>query len=233
MTTPPDLEHSAGAALVRLGARGPELLALRVRARAYELPKGHLEPGESAAEAALRELAEETNLLGVALALAPVGELRYELEPAASGRCKHVVYFVCVVVSGEVAFGPCPSRTRERRWLTGDELDALPLVNEALRPIMRAALAHLPLPVDAGLERCELAPWPPHLARQPNESNRHHDPWFGARSAESLAIYVESLGEVRACPLDNHKPEESIQAGGDQHPSGRRGAFSVVFSSSQ
>ncbi|MCU0681899.1 MAG: NUDIX domain-containing protein [Polyangiaceae bacterium] len=129
---------------MRLGARGPELLALRVRAHAYELPKGHLEPGESPAEAARRELVEETNVLGVALALAPVGELLYELGPAASGRYKHVVSFVCMVASGEVTFGPRPSRTRERRWLTDDELDALPLVNEARCPIMRAALAYIP-----------------------------------------------------------------------------------------
>jgi hypothetical protein len=85
---------------------------------------------------------EETNFLGVALA--PVGELLYELGPAASGRCQHVVSFVCTVASSEVTFGPRPSRTRERRWLTDDELEALPLGNEVRCPIMRAALAYTP-----------------------------------------------------------------------------------------
>ncbi|HEU4409868.1 MAG TPA: NUDIX domain-containing protein [Polyangiaceae bacterium] len=135
--TPP-LERCAGAALVRAGAGGPEVLAIRVRAGAYELPKGHLEPGEGAAEAALRELAEETGLEGAAKALAPLGELAYELG---GGGRKQIVYVLCAAEGGAPRFGPRPRRTRELRWLGASEVDGVPLVNEGLRPIVRAALA--------------------------------------------------------------------------------------------
>jgi 8-oxo-dGTP pyrophosphatase MutT (NUDIX family) len=137
MTTP-EPERCAGAALVRAGPRGPEVLVLRVRAGAYELPKGHLEPGEGATEAALRELAEETGLLDGAEALGELGELSYEPRP---GGRKQVAYFRCASRAGEPRFGPRPKGTRELRWVGEGEIERLPLVSEALRPIVRAAVA--------------------------------------------------------------------------------------------
>ena len=39
-----------------------------------------------------------------------------------------------------VELGPLPARTRERRWIGSDEAATIPLVNEALRPILLQAL---------------------------------------------------------------------------------------------
>ena len=60
-------ESSAGVALIQTGGVEPELLVIRVRATGYELPKGHLERGETALAAAVRELQEETGLLTAAV----------------------------------------------------------------------------------------------------------------------------------------------------------------------
>ena len=41
----------------------------------------------------------------------------------------------------EFELGPLPERTRERRWIGADEVGAVPLVSEELRPILSRALA--------------------------------------------------------------------------------------------
>jgi 8-oxo-dGTP pyrophosphatase MutT (NUDIX family) len=59
-------EHSAGGVAVRPNdAGGWDVLCIeRPRRRDLALPKGHLEPGETAEQAALRELEEETGVQG-------------------------------------------------------------------------------------------------------------------------------------------------------------------------
>lgn len=76
----PGLEVSAGGVVVRRGARGLEVaLALQddrnSGERTVRLPKGHLDPGESAEQAALREVEEEVGL--TARIIAPLGEVAY------------------------------------------------------------------------------------------------------------------------------------------------------------
>jgi 8-oxo-dGTP pyrophosphatase MutT (NUDIX family) len=58
----PRLEISAGGVVVRHGAGGARVLLIRDSYRNWGFPKGHLEAGETAAEAALREVREETGL---------------------------------------------------------------------------------------------------------------------------------------------------------------------------
>jgi 8-oxo-dGTP pyrophosphatase MutT (NUDIX family) len=53
------------------------LLGHATRSPRWDIPKGLAEPGESLAEAALRELAEETGLTAPELALRPLGVHRY------------------------------------------------------------------------------------------------------------------------------------------------------------
>ena len=56
-------EYSAGAFVYRKRASSIELLLLkRKRSDAYDLPKGHIEKGENAVQAAIREIKEETGL---------------------------------------------------------------------------------------------------------------------------------------------------------------------------
>ena len=61
-----DEEHSAGGVAVRRNPSGGwDVLCIeRPRRRDLALPKGHLEPGETAEQAALRELEEETGVRG-------------------------------------------------------------------------------------------------------------------------------------------------------------------------
>jgi 8-oxo-dGTP pyrophosphatase MutT (NUDIX family) len=116
-------EVSAGCALVD----GGRVLVIRVRSEGFELPKGGIEWDELPEEAALRELAEESGTRGAVLGK-KLGHLTY--------GSKRVDYWRAT--GG--ALGALPDRTRERRWVAADDLATLPLVNEELRGLLRAAL---------------------------------------------------------------------------------------------
>jgi 8-oxo-dGTP pyrophosphatase MutT (NUDIX family) len=60
-------ETSAGGVVYRIGATGPLVLLIRDSYGNWGFPKGHLEPGERAEEAAVREVREETGLDEVAI----------------------------------------------------------------------------------------------------------------------------------------------------------------------
>ncbi|MGQ0647797.1 MAG: NUDIX hydrolase [Gemmatimonadaceae bacterium] len=60
-------EVSAGGIVVRRATDGPFFLVIRDSYRNWGFPKGHLESGESASDAALREVSEETGLEGLRL----------------------------------------------------------------------------------------------------------------------------------------------------------------------
>jgi len=64
--TPPRIkavrEYTAGGVVFRRTAAGLELLMIQDRLGRWTIPKGHVEPGESIEQTALREVAEETGL---------------------------------------------------------------------------------------------------------------------------------------------------------------------------
>jgi 8-oxo-dGTP pyrophosphatase MutT (NUDIX family) len=60
-------ETSAGGVVVRRGADGLVVLLIRDSYRNWGFPKGHVEAGEEASDAALREVREETGLEGLTL----------------------------------------------------------------------------------------------------------------------------------------------------------------------
>lgn len=91
-------QHSAGGVVV---AEGLVLLIATGRGERWQLPKGRIEPGESARQAAEREIREET---GVSCRVAErLGEVEY-LFTARDGRTidKRVTYFLCYYLSGSV-----------------------------------------------------------------------------------------------------------------------------------
>ena len=60
-------ETSAGGVVYRLAEGGPLFLLIRDSYANWGFPKGHLEPGERAEDAALREVREETGLAELSL----------------------------------------------------------------------------------------------------------------------------------------------------------------------
>ena len=101
-----ETELSAGGVVTRPGAAGPEVLIAdqvdwNTGQRNVRLPKGHLEPGETLEEAALREVAEEVGV--TARILQPLEPVRYAFWHEAR-RChvpKVVHYFLMELVAGE------------------------------------------------------------------------------------------------------------------------------------
>lgn len=140
-----DLDHRpseicAGGAVVRMSSCIPEVLVIRVRSKAFELPKGGLEWDELKKNAALRETREETGICGPLEICGPLGEIHYRVENKEGGNhIKRVCYFR-LVANGNTKLGPIPSRTLECRWVSEADLGMLPLVNEDLRLILRNAL---------------------------------------------------------------------------------------------
>lgn len=137
-------ERCAGAALVRHDGGLAEVLVIKVRSAGFELPKGGIEWDELPSEAAVRELGEEAGIDGAGLEVGPVlGHLDYVVGSGTDRHTKRVLYHR-VTWSGEAALAERPARTNERRWLLAADIDRVPLVSEALRPLLHAALAGEP-----------------------------------------------------------------------------------------
>lgn len=88
-------ERSAGGVVVR----GGEILLIAVAGgQRWQLPKGHVEEGESERETAVREVREETGVRG--RALAPLPEIEYWFVQAGQRVHKRVAYFLLAYESG-------------------------------------------------------------------------------------------------------------------------------------
>ena len=111
-------EHSAGGVPVRRGTDGGwEVLCLeRPRYSDWSLPKGHLEPDETAEAAALRELEEETGVRGQILRF--IRTIRYPIT-GRSGRptSKVVDHFLIAVDPDSGPAAPQPPEQDIPHWL--------------------------------------------------------------------------------------------------------------------
>lgn len=124
--------RAAGGIVCRVGEAGVEVLVVhRPRYDDWSLPKGHVDPGETLLEAALREVAEETGL--VCEASDPAGIAEYT---TGTGEHKIVHYWVMTVVGGEFV----PNDEVDRiTWATPD--DAVELLSYDLdRDLVRTTL---------------------------------------------------------------------------------------------
>ncbi len=132
-------EICAGAALVQRDGGVAEVLVTKVRSAGFELPKGGIEWDELPGDAAVRELREEAGNEGELRVGRRLGHLDYMVGSGADRHGKRVLYHA--VTAGEgMKLGERPARTNERKWLRKEDVDGVPLVNEALRAILHAAL---------------------------------------------------------------------------------------------
>jgi bis(5'-nucleosidyl)-tetraphosphatase len=102
--TPPPSEHSAGVLVFHDSDESPPTRTHLVLdyGRHWDLAKGHLEPGESDLQAALRELAEETGLTSVELIPGFVRRIEYVFRRRQTPVHKFVTYFLARTTSTRV-----------------------------------------------------------------------------------------------------------------------------------
>jgi 8-oxo-dGTP pyrophosphatase MutT (NUDIX family) len=124
--------------VVRLGDRFL-LVHERKHGQTWYLPAGRVEPGETLAEAALRETLEET---GVSVALE--GILRVEHNPGIEATRVRVFYLARPL--GDAAPKQVPDEhSLAARWLTLDEMQRLPLRGHEVLEIFTAVAAGAPV----------------------------------------------------------------------------------------
>jgi len=133
-------EFSAGGVVVR----GGQLVTIVPTRRAADgsrvlaLPKGHVDPGETPIEAALREVREETGI--VAEPVCELGESRYWYRRDGRTIGKSVAFFLFSYVEGDTA--DHDDEVEEVRWIDLQAAQA-ELSHEAEREMVALAMAYL------------------------------------------------------------------------------------------
>jgi 8-oxo-dGTP pyrophosphatase MutT (NUDIX family) len=133
-------EFSAGGVVVRDGACVVVVPARRAAGggRVLTLPKGHLAPGESAPEAALREVREEAGVEGKLVE--KLGDVRYWYQRGGRRIAKVVAFFLLEYVAGEPA--DHDDEIEEASWMALDEA-AERLTYPGEREMVAAALLRI------------------------------------------------------------------------------------------
>ena len=135
----PSKYHAAGGVVIR--ENGRMLLLLEVAGRKeLRLPKGHIEDGETVAQAAIREVQEETGYADVKIVddLGSVTHTYYDHRKDAN-ITRTESYFLMRLASEEPYNGPQYEHERfKRRWVRTDDADRL-LTYETEREFARRA----------------------------------------------------------------------------------------------
>jgi len=135
----PPITAAGGVVYRWTGSRQLEVLLIKKQGGFWTLPKGRVKIGEDDHEAVVREIAEETGLVGKAEAV--IQQVVYTIQKAGRPRRKTVTYYLVRAGAGK----PRPD-SRERithvRWFPIDvALRRIP--RQRIRDIVRAAQAML------------------------------------------------------------------------------------------
>ncbi|MDA0264439.1 MAG: NUDIX domain-containing protein [Chloroflexi bacterium] len=127
--------NQAGAVAFRPTPNGPEFLLVTSNdaARSWIFPKGHIEPGETPVQAAVRELAEEAGVTA-----APLGSLGV-LEFKSKGEWAVVEYFLCRFTRSIPT-----TEGRSVSWLPYREANDA-IVHDDAKSILRSAMKEVQL----------------------------------------------------------------------------------------
>jgi ADP-ribose pyrophosphatase YjhB (NUDIX family) len=120
-----DHEHGTAAVIGRLDRRGRLL---------WSLPKGHIEAGETAEEAAVREVEEETGIIG--RVVAPLGTIDFWFVAEDRRVHKTVHHFLLRALGGELSDRDV--EVSEVAWVPLDELESRLAYADERRLIRRA-----------------------------------------------------------------------------------------------
>jgi 8-oxo-dGTP pyrophosphatase MutT (NUDIX family) len=137
-------ETSAGGVVVRAGEEGEQVVVIVPTRRAPDgtrvlgLPKGHIDPGETALQAAEREVREETGI--VAELVRDLGEVRYWYRREGRTIGKSVAFYLFAYVSGDTA--DHDDEVEEARWIGLKEAQTA-LSHAGEREVVTRALACL------------------------------------------------------------------------------------------
>lgn len=129
-------EKSCGTILLREGEGGPEVLLLRHRSGHWDFPKGHVEAGESERQTALRELREESGLIGEI-----TGSFRSSVRYSPYPGCeKEVVFFIARPLSDTLLLQQ--EEVSEGGWFSLDKaLDTI--TYDSSKALLREAAEYL------------------------------------------------------------------------------------------
>jgi 8-oxo-dGTP pyrophosphatase MutT (NUDIX family) len=136
----PAQEVSAGGVVVRDGQVAVIVPTRRAPdgSRAVALPKGHIDPGETALQAAEREVLEETGI--VAEPLRELGEARYWYRRDGQTIPKSVAFFLFAYVRGNIE--DHDDEVEEVRWIELGDAET-ELTHAAEREMVVLARAHV------------------------------------------------------------------------------------------
>jgi len=130
-------ETSAGGIVFRRAPAGPVVLLIRDSYRNWGFPKGHLEEGEDAAAAAIREIAEGTGLTGL-ISHGPIRAIDWHFRFRGRLIHKTCTFFLFESPSGD-AVPQADEGISACRWLSFEE--AMRTVSYAnARDVLREAV---------------------------------------------------------------------------------------------
>lgn len=126
-------------AAVIVSADGRTLVVRKRGARVFQQPGGKPDPGESAVDAVVREVAEETGIRAAAERFLPLGRF----DAAAANEPDHRVVADAFLLRVPDAYAVPSGEITDLRWLTESEVAQTPLAPLSRTHLIRFAWADL------------------------------------------------------------------------------------------